>query len=138
MINSYKLGPGTLTFGALGAQNASAQITKGAVEASENVKSTDAVKVLSGDELAQQDSVSLAWKLTGSVIQDIQAAGLVAYTWDNASAEVPFNFVPNTVEARGVTGTVRIVPLTVGGDVDIRNTSAISWTIIGTPVLDDV
>lgn len=136
-IVSYKLGPGLLTFGVGGAKDASAQLTKGTVEASENVKSTDAVKTLSGDELAQQDSVTLSWKLTGSVIQDIQAAGLVAYTWDNASDEVPFKFVPNTVEDRAVSGTVRIVPLAVGGDVDVRNTSDLSWTIIGTPVLGD-
>src|SRR5690349_14601586 len=103
-IQSYKMGPGTLKFGPAGAQDASAQITKGAVEASENVKSTDAVKTLSGDELAQQDTVSLSWKLTGSVIQDIQALGLVDYTWVHAGEEVAFEFVPNTVEARAVTG----------------------------------
>lgn len=134
-IQSFKQGPGTLTFGVAGAQVASAQVTKCAVEADESVKTTDAIPVLSGEELPQQDDVSIAWKLTGSVIQDIQAAGLVAYTWDNAGAEVPFAFVPNTVEDREASGTVRIVPLALGGDVNQRNTSDFSFAIIGTPVL---
>lgn len=133
-IQSFKMGPGTLTFDA-GAQVASAQVTKCAVEADESVKTTDAIPVLSGEELPQQDDVSLAWKLTGSVIQDIQAAGLVAFTWDNASEEVSFAFVPNSVEDRQVSGTVRIIPLSLGGDVNLRNTSDLSWAIIGTPVL---
>lgn len=136
-IKSFKMGPGVLTFGVGGAQVASAQVTKCAVEADEAVKSTDAIPVLSGEELPQQDEVSLSWKLTGTVIQDIDAADLVAYTWDNASEEVPFAFMPNTVEDRQVTGTVRIVPLSLGGDVNQRNTSDLSWAIIGTPALGD-
>lgn len=137
MIESFKMGPGSLTFEA-GAQVASAQVTKAAVEADESVKTTDAIPVLSGEELPKQEEASIAWKLTGSVIQDISAAGLVAFTWDNAGAEVTFLFVPNTVADRRVSGTVRIVPLALGGDVSVRNTSDLSWAIIGTPVLDDL
>lgn len=135
-IKSYKLGPGELTFSA-GAQVASAQITKTRVEADESVKSTDAIPVLNGEELAAQETASLTWKLSGTVIQDIDAAGLVAFSWDNAGDEVTFEFVPNTVEGRAVTGTVRIVPLGVGGDVGQRNTSDFTWSIIGTPALAD-
>lgn len=134
-ISSFKMGPGSLTFSA-GAQVASAQVTKCAVECDESVKTTDAIPVLSGEELPRQDEATLAWKLTGAVIQDIQAAGLVSFTWDNAGAEVTFIFIPNTVEDRQVSGTVRIVPLSLGGDVNARNTSDLSWAIIGTPDLD--
>jgi hypothetical protein len=134
-IESYKMGPGSLVFGA---QAASAQITKGKVSASETVKSTDAIPVLSGDELPAQESASLTYKLDATVIQDIDAAGLVAFTWDNAGDEVAFTFIPNTVEARKVTGTVRIVPIDIGGDVDVRNTADLSWAIVGTPVLANV
>jgi hypothetical protein len=133
-IQSYKMGPGSLTFNA-GAQVASAQVTKCSVEAEESVKTTDAIPVLSGEELPEQESASLSWKLSGTVIQDIQAAGLVSFSWDNAGEEVTFVFVPNTVEDRQVSGTVRIVPLALGGDVDVRNTSDFTWKIIGTPVL---
>lgn len=134
-IASYKMGPGVLTFGVGGAQVASAQVTKCLVECDESVASTDAIPVLSGEEIAAEESATLAWKLTGTVVQDIQAAGLVSYTWDNASVEVPFSFVPNSVEDRAVTGVVRIVPLSIGGDVKARNTSDLSWAIIGTPDL---
>lgn len=133
-VQSFKQGPGSLTFNA-GAQVASAQVTKCAVEADESVKSTDAVPVLSGEELPAEETAALSWKLTGSVVQDIQAAGLVAFTWDHAGEEVTFAFVPNTVEDRQVSGTVRIVPLALGGDVGARNTSDLSWSIIGTPTL---
>lgn len=136
-IQSFKMGPGSLTFGVGGAQVASAQVTKCTVECDESVSTADAVPVLSGEELPAEDTVRLSWKLTGTVIQDIDAADLVAYTWDNASEEVPFAFVPNTVEDRNVTGTVRIVPLALGGDVNARNTSDLSWAIIGTPALGD-
>lgn len=137
MIHSYKMGPGSLTFGVGGAQVASAQVTKCSVSASESVKTADAVPVLSGEELAAEDTVTLAWKLDASVIQDIAAAQLVDYTWVNASDEVPFHFVPSTAEDRAVDGVVRIVPLELGGDVNARNTSDLSWVIIGTPTLGD-
>lgn len=135
MIKSYKMGPGSLTFGA---QAASAQITNCRVVPSENVKTTDAIPVLSGEELPQQDVVSLSWTLEGTVIQDIDTGDLVAYTWTNASDEVAFVFTPSTAEGRKVTGTVRLVPLTIGGDVELRNTADFSMAIIGTPVLADV
>lgn len=134
-IASYKMGPGTLTFGVGGAQVATAQVTKCQVTPSESVKSTDAVPTLSGEELPAEETAELSYKLDASVIQDIQAAGLVAYTWDNAGQEVPFAFAPNNVEDRQVTGTVRIVPLTIGGDVGSRNTADLSWSCIGTPAL---
>lgn len=138
MIETYDLGPGTLTLGA-GPLNVSAQMTQAAVEASESVQTVDAIKVLSGETLAAQDTVSLAWTLTFTAFQDLDAAGLVSYTWANASDEVPFSFVPSTAEGRDVTGTVRIVPLKLGGDVNGgKPQSDATWRIIGTPVLGDV
>jgi hypothetical protein len=134
-IQSFKMGPGSLTFDA---QVASAQVTAFKVEADESVKTTDAIPVLSGEELAAQETASLAWKATGTLIQDIAAADLVAWSWTNAGEEVGFTFVPNTVSDRQVTGVVRVVPIALGGDVEKRNTSDISWAIIGTPVLGDL
>jgi hypothetical protein len=138
MIETYDLGPGTLTLGAA-PLDVSAQMTQTAVECAETVNSTDAIKVLSGEELAQQDRVTLAWTLTFTALQDLAVAGLVQYTWDNASDEVPFVFVPSTAEGREVNGTVRIVPLKLGGDVNGgKPTSDASWRIIGTPTLGAV
>jgi hypothetical protein len=69
-------------------------------------------------------------------VQDtLAAAGLVDFTWTNAGVNIPFKFIPATAIARKVTGTIRCVPLAIGGDVKKRNTSDWSPAIIGTPVL---
>jgi hypothetical protein len=134
-IKSFKMGDGTFKLGPAGVQDASCQVTNLRVECDENVTSSDAVAVLCGEELPAEDEVELTWKLSGNVVQDIAAADLVSYTWTNASDEVAFEFVPNTVAARKVTGIVRLVPLTLGGDVKKRPQADFTWQIIGTPVL---
>jgi hypothetical protein len=105
------------------------------VEATENIDTLDAVPMLCGDDLPSEENVSLTWKLTGTILQDLAAAGVVDYSWTNAGDEVAFSFVPNTAGARGVTGVVRLAPIAVGGDVKTRPSSDIEWSIIGTPVL---
>lgn len=144
-VQSYTMGPGTLTLGA-GPLEVSAQVKSFRVECTENVKSTDPVPMLSGDELAVADVVTRAWKVSGKIQQDLAAAGVVAYTWDNAGDVVAFVFVPNTVKDRKVTGVCRLVPITVGGDAKTQPDADISWTaggsetdgaISGDPVLAD-
>lgn len=135
MIKSYKMGDGTFKLGTAGAQDASCQVTNLRVECSENVSTQEAVPVLCGEELPAEDDVTLSWQVAGNVVQDIAATDLVAYTWTNASQTVDFEFVPSTAEARKVTGQLRLVPLTLGGDVKSRPQSDFTWQIIGTPVL---
>lgn len=137
-IKSYKMGPGTFKLGTAGVRDASCQVTNLRVEASESVSSSDVIDVLCGEQLAAEDEVTLTWKLSGSVVQDIDATDLVAYTWANPSAVVDFEFIPSTDAGRAVTGDVRIIPLTIGGDVKTRNEADIAWAIVGTPVLGDV
>lgn len=134
-IKSYKMGDGTFKLGPAGAQDASCQVTNLRVECSENVSTQDAVDVLCGEQLPAEDDVTLSWQVAGNVIQDIAATDLVAYTWTNASDVVDFEFVPSTAAARKVTGQVRIIPLTLGGDVKSRPQADFTWQIIGTPVL---
>lgn len=134
-IKTFKMGPGTLKLGVAGATDASAQITNARVEWDESVTSTDAVPVLDGQELAGEDEATYAATLAGNVVQDIDAAGLVAWSWTNKGQVVDFEFVPNTVEGRAVTGQVRVVPITLGGDVKQRPRSDISWSCIGDPEL---
>lgn len=136
-ILSHKLGPGTLTLGAV-PLDASAQVTAIAVEFEEAVETEDAVDVLSGEQLAEEETASYRAKLTATFLQDDLSAGaLVAFTWDNMGANVPFEFVPNTAGDRGVTGVLRVIPLKIGGDVKKRNTSDWSVRIIGIPELGD-
>jgi hypothetical protein len=136
-IGSYKMGPGTLTLGAGGDLiDVSLQVTNGRVEPAENVKSTDAVPVLGGDELPAEESADYTYRLRGTVLQDLTAGAVLDWTWSHAGEEVAFAFVPNTAAAREVTGTCRVVPLTIGGAVSKteRPTSDFDYAIVGEPV----
>lgn len=136
-IQSHKLGPGVLTFGA-GPLAAEAQATKVVVEFEENLETQDAIPVLSGEELPEEETASYKAKLTATFLQDnLAAAGLIAYSWTNAGVEVPCRFVPNNTLDREINGTVVIMPINVGGDVKKRNTSDVTFRFIGLPVLSD-
>lgn len=134
-ILSHKLGPGVLTIGA-GPLDVSAQVTKCIISPEESVDTVDAIDVLSGEQLAAEDTASLKWKLDATFLQDdLAVANFVSYTWANALTNVAFKFIPNNSIARKVTGTLRVVPLAIGGDVKKRNTSDWSVSIIGTPAI---
>lgn len=142
MVNSYKMGPGTLTLGS-SPLDVSAQVTSCKVAASENVSSEDAIPVLSGDEIPGEEDVTLEWAISGTFVQDLALAGVVAYTWTNASDWVAFHFVPNTTGDRAISGECRLIPLDAGGDVKSRPTSDFEWRARGAggdgtpPVLAD-
>jgi len=128
-VNSYKMGPGTFKLGTAGAFDVSCQVTSLIVSCSEKVDSDDPIDVLCGESIAGEESVTRSWTVSGTLVQDISATGVVDYTWDNAGDTVTFEFIPNTVGARKVTGEVRLVPLSVGGDVKSRPTSDFEWAI---------
>lgn len=131
-IKSYKLGPGTLTLGS-GPLAVEGQLTNCRVTPSESVTSTDAIKVLSGEELAGDDTATYTYALEGTLLQDLDTAGVIDWSWDNKGTEQSFTFTPNTVEAATVSGTLTPVPLAIGGDVASRPTSDFTWRIKGTP-----
>lgn len=135
-ISSYKMGPGTFTLGTT-PLDVSCQVTTLAINPTENVTTEDAVHVLCGDVLAAADTVDYTFTVSGTVLQDLATGGVVDYTWQNMGDEVPFEFVPSTADARSVTGTCRLVPLTIGGEVTTRPTSDFEFAIIGTPVFGD-
>ena len=130
-IKSYKL-RGTLTLGTA-PLDVSCQVTACSVNPTENVDTEDAIHVLCGDVLPASDTVDYSYTLSGTVLQDLSAGGVVDFTWTNAGEEVPFEFVPDDTGADMVTGTTRVIPLTIGGDVPSRPTSDFEWAIIGTP-----
>lgn len=133
-ITSYKNIDGTMTLGASDLDVA-AQVISAAVVPSEKVKETDPIPVLSGEELEGSSSSSLSYRLKGKFLQDGGAAGVVAFSWTNAGDEVEFVLKPNDASAASITGTVRIVPLQIGGDVSKTDPaqSDFDWVIIGTP-----
>lgn len=133
-ISSRKLGPGQLELGAAPLE-VNAQLTGCKVTPSETVNTTDAVKVLSGEQLDGDESATYAFVLEGSFLQDDPGvASVVDWSWDHMGEEQPFRFVPNDAATREVVGILVPVPLTVGGDeVDARMASDFTWRIKGTP-----
>lgn len=136
-INSYKMGPGTLELGAV-PLDVSCQVTSLTVEPTEEVEEGESIDVLCGETLEDDDEVTYSYRLTGTLLQDLAAAGVVDWSWVNKGTEQDFTFIPNDVAARRVVGTVRPVPMSIGGDVKTRPTSDIDWAIIGEPVFEAV
>jgi hypothetical protein len=130
-IKSYKL-KGTLTLGTT-PLDVSCQLTSCSVNPTENVDTEDAIHVLCGDVLPASDTVDYSYTLSGTLLQDLAAGGVVDYSWTHKGQEVPFTFIPDATGVDKVMGTVRVSPLTIGGDVPSRPTSDFEWAIIGTP-----
>ncbi len=73
-------------------------------------------------------------KLEGSAAQDLEANGLIDWTWRNAGKEAAFEFVPlDGTGAATITGTVVIDPIEFGGDVKKRNISDFEFDTVGVP-----
>lgn len=139
MIESYKLGPGSLTFDDGTPFDLSLQVTAIKINPSETVQTAEAVKVLGGGELAAEDSASYRYTISGSVLQDISATGIVQWTWDNEGTFVDFTFVPSTEEGRQATGRCRIIPLQFGGDdIDGRPQADFEYVCEAKPTLGPV
>jgi hypothetical protein len=129
-----KLGPGVLTVGATGSPvDFSNRCTSVKVTWKED--KVDDVEVLSGDTIAGERNYQAT--LEATVYQDdLQAGGLIAYSWNNKGSQVPFTFTPYT-GGISVTGELIVGPLDVGGDVSKKNTSDIKWAAVGEPELVD-
>ena len=128
-----KLGPGTLVLGSVGTQlDMSCQLTNFKVSAEGD--SEDAEAVLCGDSIA--GARTYAWTASGTLFQDIEADGVIDFTWKHAGVEMPFKFVPDSAATAAVTGRVTVDPLEFGGDVNVKNKSEFEWSIVGTPVFN--
>jgi hypothetical protein len=129
-----KLGPGTLTVGAVGSPiDFSARTTKASV--TWKVDQSDDVLTLAGTTEAGDRTYTAT--LEATVYQDdLTAGGLIDYSWANKGSQVPFTFTPYA-GGRSITGELVVDPLDVGGDVGSKNTSDLSWACVGEPDLVD-
>jgi hypothetical protein len=127
-----KLGPGTLTIGATGSEvDFSCQVTAAHVDWTADAE--DAVQVLCGESVPGARVYSAV--LAGTLFQDLDAAGIVAYSWEHKGEQVPFTFTPVTASAATVTGDLILDPLSIGGDEAGSNmTSDYEFAIVGDPV----
>lgn len=124
------LGPGSLILGATGTDlNISAQVT--AAKISWDVDAEDSMPVLSGGSIAGERNYTAKLEITAA--PDLEADGVVDWSWRNKGTEQPVVFVPNEGEASEFRGTVLIDPIEYGGDVKKRNTSDWELEFIGEP-----
>lgn len=132
----HRLGPGRLALGETGTPtDFSAQSIN--TKLSPEVNEEDAVAVLSGEEIDGDDTIN--WKLSGTLNQTYERAGLIHWCFTNALKKVPFEFIPNSEESDyGWRGTVKVVPLEVGGDVKKKNTTEYEFKVIGSPETFDL
>lgn len=128
-IKASKLGPGRLTFGAAGdAQEFGAQTTATAIEP--DVDETDPVYVLSGEQMDGEDDYT--YNLTGTALQDYSGmTSWIVWCKENQGVTMPFEFIPNNEQGLKVTGTVKIRPVKLGGDVREKNTSDFEFKGVG-------
>ena len=128
------LGNGTITFGET-PQDFSGEFT-GLTVSHEYEDVGETRTMLNGDVRAAGQTRTDG--LAGSVENDLTAAGLYKYLFDNDGTEVPFVFVPNTVDGAEWAGTVKLrLPASVGadeygapivGDIEIPGVGAFTFT----------
>ncbi|MGV0868452.1 hypothetical protein [Corynebacterium kalidii] len=124
------LGPGSLNLGEAGsALDLSCQVTDVAISAEGNSEDTE--YTLCGD--AEAGARTYAWTLAITAFQDIEADGIIDYTWKHAGTEVKFEFRPDVSSGSVVTGTVVIDPVQLGGTANTKNKSEAEWGIVGNP-----
>lgn len=134
-VTVVKVGPGTIKIGDVGSEvDFTAQVLSATVSWGKNKE--DDRKVLSGETVAGVTTRTATVSCT--VFQDLVTSGLVPYSWANKGEQVPFEYVPNTVAGKKITGTVQVEPIDVGGDVDSDAESEFEWDFVGDPVLGDV
>jgi hypothetical protein len=129
-----KMGPGTLTVGAVGSPlDFSGRCTSASITWKMS-KTTD-VETLDGSVIAGDREYEAT--LEAKVYQDdLTAGGLVDYSWTHRGEQVPFTFTPYA-GGRSIVGELLVDPLDVGGDVGKKNQSDLKWGTVGEPTLVD-
>jgi hypothetical protein len=129
-----KLGPGTLTVGAVGSPLDFAGRCK-SVKIVPSVDQEDDELMLDGT--TEAGSRTYTATLEATVKQDdLTAGGLIDYSWAHKGDAVPFTFTPYA-GGRSVTGELVVDPLEIGGDVGQKNDTDLKWACVGFPDLVD-
>jgi hypothetical protein len=134
-LESYVVGPGTLTLGETGSEiQIECQLTSCVV--AWDVDADDDVPLLCG-EVAPGDEVFTA-TISGNLFQDLSTGGIVEWSWTNKGTVQPVVFVPSTAEAKEVVGSVKVRPIDIGGDAKAKARSDFEWPFVGEPDLQAV
>ncbi|MGB3604237.1 MAG: hypothetical protein WBA38_11890 [Gordonia sp. (in: high G+C Gram-positive bacteria)] len=129
--NIPPLGPGSLVFGEVSVDelDISCQVT--ACKITIDSDKEDDLPTLCGGVIVGEKTYT--FKLEASAAQDLEADGLIDWTWKNAGKEMPFKFIPRKEEVATVAGFVTIDPVELGGDIKKRNISDFEFDIVGIP-----
>lgn len=123
-----KLGPGSLKFGETASVEEFA-LACSSVTLAPDMKDEDAVPLLDGGDYTPEGTIS--GDISGTLYQDFDEGGLVAWTYKNAGKVLPFTFTPVSGTGFMATGRCKIKPVKIGGDVKKANTTDFSFPIIG-------
>lgn len=94
----------------------------------------DPLEVLSGDTITAEDETS--WSLVIEAVQDFDASALASFVhfcFDNAGEIVPYSWKPNA-DSPTYSGSIRVRPVEIGGDVNARLTTSAEFPCTGKPV----
>lgn len=131
-LESYVVGPGTLSLGETGDEIAiDCQLTSALV--SWDVDADDDVALLCG-ETAPGDEIFTA-TLSGNLFQDLSTGGIVEWSWTNRGTSQPVEFIPSTAEGKKITGTIKVRPIDIGGEAKTKARSDFEWPFVGEPEL---
>lgn len=125
------LGPGSLVFGAVAADglDLSCQVT--ACKVTFDSDKEDDLPTLCGGSITGEKIYTA--KLEFSAAQDIEADGLIDFTWKHAGEEMPVKFIPRNNEVASIDGVIVMDPAEFGGDVKKRNISEMEYDFVGLP-----
>ena len=126
------LGPGSLKIGATGtAREWAGDLTKTAL--TPNTSSEDAIPLLDGSNLDGEDTTT--WALGGTLVDNFDYDSLQNYCIANAGTEQPFEWIPANAGGSSYSGTVKIRPIAIGGDVKKKNTNDFEFPLTGDPTV---
>jgi hypothetical protein len=134
--HTVKLGPGLLKIGETGTEvDFTCQVTAAHVDW--EVDEGDTTPTLCGETVPGERTYSSS--LAGTLFSDLgltPGPGIIEWSWTHKGEQVAFEFVPSTVAAKAVTGTLIVDPLSVGGDEAGANMTAdYEWAIVGDPAI---
>lgn len=124
------LGPGSLKIGETAtAREWAGNLTK--TELTPSTSADDDVPMLDGSNMSGEEVTT--WTLGGSLQQDYDFDSLEVFCFQNKGQELPFVFTPSNAGGTDWSGTVRIRPVKIGGEVKKKNASDFEFPLVGDP-----
>lgn len=132
MIQSHKLGPGSLTFGEVASQQEFASQLR-SCSITPDTEEEDPIDVLSGEQIAGDETTN--WTIGGAILDGYTMESLSVWAYQHKGEELQFEFIPNAdiTGAMKWTGKAKIRPIAHGGDVKSRNENDFEFKVVGEP-----